>query len=92
MRQGLTRQGKQMHPLLDELSELSNEEVQKKHSDLMQKLNQAYGMGNQMLINQINMIMESYQEELNKRNKKMFDDLAGKDDKWKDLIDIGKKK
>jgi|TARA_R110000796_G_scaffold189084_3_gene305994 hypothetical protein len=81
-----------MHPLLDELSELSNEEVQKKHSDLMQKLNQAYGMGNQMLINQINMIMESYQEELNKRNKKMFDDLAGKDDKWKDLIDIGKKK
>ena len=58
----------------------------------MQKLNQAYGMGNQMLINQINMIMESYQEELNKRNKKMFDDLAGKDDKWKDLIDIGKKK
>ena len=81
-----------MHPLLDELSELSNEEEQKKHSDLMQKLNQAYGMGNQMLINQINMIMESYQEELNKRNKKMFDDLAGKDDKWKDLIDIGKKK
>jgi len=81
-----------MHPLLDELSELSNEEVQKKHSDLMQKLNQAYGMGNQMPINQINMIMESYQEELNKRNKKMFDDLAGKDDKWKDLIDIGKKK
>lgn len=81
-----------MHPLLDELSGLSNEEVQKKHSDLMQKLNQAYGMGNQMLINQINMIMESYQEELNKRNKKMFDDLAGKDDKWKDLIDIGKKK
>jgi hypothetical protein len=36
--------------------------------------------------------MESYQEELNKRNKKMFDDLAGKDDKFKDLIDIGKKK
>tara|TARA_B110000211_G_scaffold122634_1_gene141473 strand:+ start:377 stop:622 length:246 start_codon:yes stop_codon:yes gene_type:complete len=81
-----------MHPLLDELSGLSNEEVQKKHSDLMQKLNQAYGMGNQMLINQINMVMESYQDELNKRNKKMFDDLAGKDDKWKDLIDIGKKK
>ena len=81
-----------MHPLLDELSELSNEEVQKKHSDLMQKLNQAYGMGNRMLINQLNMVMESYQDELNKRNKKMFDDLAGKDDKWKDLIDIGKKK
>ena len=58
----------------------------------MQKLNQAYSMGNQHLINQLNMIMESYQEELNKRNKKMFDDLAGKDDKFKDLIDIGKKK
>lgn len=81
-----------MHPLLDSLDSLSNEEVQKKHGEIMQKLNQAYSMGNQHLINQLNMIMESYQEELNKRNKKMFDDLAGKDDKFKDLIDIGKKK
>jgi hypothetical protein len=81
-----------MHPLLDSLDGLSNEEVQKKHGEIMQKLNQAYSMGNRHLINQLNMIMESYQEELNKRNKKMFDDLAGKDDKFKDLIDIGKKK
>jgi hypothetical protein len=81
-----------MHPLLDSLDGLSNEEVQKKHGEIMQKLNQAYSMGNQHLINQLNMIMESYQEELNKRNKKMFDDLAGKDDKFKDLIDVGKKK
>jgi hypothetical protein len=81
-----------MHPLLDSLDGLSNEEVQKKHGEIMQKLNQAYSMGNRHLINQLNMIMESYQEELNKRNKKMFDDLAGKDDKFKDLIDVGKKK
>jgi hypothetical protein len=81
-----------MHPLLDSLDSLSNEEVQKKHGEIMQKLNQAYSMGNRHLINQLNMIMESYQEELNKRNKKMFDDLAGKDDKFKDLIDVGKKK
>ena len=58
----------------------------------MQKLNQAYSMGNRQIINQLNMIMESYQEELNKRNKKMFDDLSGKDDKFKDLVDIGKKR
>jgi len=81
-----------MHPLIDKLDGLSNEEVQKKHGEIMQKLNQAYGMNNQQMIQQLNMIMESYQEELNKRNKKMFDDLAGKDDKFKDLIDIGKKK
>jgi len=81
-----------MHPLIDKLDGLSNEEVQKKHSEIMQKLNQAYSMGNRQMINQLNMIMESYQEELNKRNKKMFDDLAGKDDKFKDLIDIGKKR
>jgi len=81
-----------MHPLLDSLDGLSNEEVQKKHGEIMQKLNQAYGMNNPQMIQQLNMIMESYQEELNKRNKKMFDDLAGKDDKFKDLIDVGKKK
>ena len=81
-----------MHPLIDKLDGLSNEEVQKKHGEIMQKLNQAYGMNNPGMIQQLNMIMESYQEELNKRNKKMFDDLAGKDDKFKDLIDIGKKR
>lgn len=80
------------HPLLGSLSELSNEEVQEKYNDITKKLNQAYMMGNQMVINQLNMIMESYQTELNKRHKKMFDDLEVKDDKWKDLIDIGKKK
>ena len=81
-----------MHPLLDSLDSLSNEEVQKKHGELMQKLNQAYGMNNPQMIQQLNMILESYQDELNKRNKNMFDELAGKDDKFKDLINVGKKR
>lgn len=80
------------HPLLGSLSELSNEEVQEKYNDITKKLNQAYLMRNPTVINQLTMIMESYQTELNKRHKKMFDDLEVKDDKWKDLIDIGKKK
>ena len=80
------------HPLLGKLSELSNEEVQAKHSELTTKLNRAYGMGNPEVIRQLQMMLESYSNELNTRHRKMMDELAGKDDKWKDLIDISKKR
>ena len=80
------------HPLLGKLSTLSNEEIQAKHTELTTKLNQAYRMGNPEVIRQLQMMLESYQYELNTRHRKMMDELAGKDDKWKDLIDIGKKR
>ena len=49
-------------------------------------------MGNPEVIRQLQMMLESYSNELNTRHRKMMDELAGKDDKWKDLIDISKKR
>ena len=51
-----------LHPFLDiqQLREMKLEELQQRISDLYKKLNQAYGMNNQALINQLSMVIESY--------------------------------
>jgi hypothetical protein len=76
------------HPLLEELSHLTLEEVQSKISDLNKKLAFAYQTNNQPLINQLTLIMGSYQEAY----KKKMDELMpkGDSDKYSNKIDIGK--
>ena len=51
-----------LHPFLDiqQLRDMKLEELQQRISDLYKKLNQAYGMNNQALINQLSMVIESY--------------------------------
>lgn len=55
------------HPFVNNLSEKSLEELQEKLSDITKKLNFAYRMGNQPLVNQLNMISESYKVAYNKK-------------------------
>lgn len=78
-----------MHPLTPDLSTLSDEELAKKVQDLSRRLNQAWSSGNGQLLQQVQMMLEDYQEELNKRQRKMMEDLskkAGRD--FDDIIDI----
>lgn len=62
------------HPFINNIDNLSLEELQTKISDLHKKLTFAYRTGNGPLIHQLNMALESYR---NTYNKKM-DDLIGK--------------
>lgn len=55
------------HPFINDLSKKSMEELQNTITDLMGKVNFAQRMGNQPMINQLNMIMESYRVEYGKR-------------------------
>lgn len=68
------------HPLIGDLTEFSIEELQEKLSELNKKLSFAYRMGNQQMVNQLRMIMESYsgqyQAKLAEQHKKM--NLQGK--------------
>ena len=77
-----------MHPLVGNLEELSNEELHKKYNDLMQKYNQAFRFGPTSVLPQMQMILESYQSEMNKRNRKTLEDMEKKSDKFKGIIDI----
>ena len=76
-----------MHPLAPNLSELTTEEVTAKYSDLTKKLNQAYRMGNNSLVNQISMLLEDYRSEMARRQQKLLDD-ANKNANFKNIIDI----
>ena len=78
-----------MHPLTPDLNELSDEELTKKVQDLSRRLNQAWGSGNGQLAQQVQMMLQDYQEEHSRRQRKMMDDLskrAGRD--FDDIIDI----
>lgn len=51
------------HPFITDLSSKTLEELQTTISGLMTKLNFAYRMGNGPMINQIQMVIESYRAE-----------------------------
>lgn len=82
--------GDLMHPLVSNLSELSNEELHKKYNELMQKMNQAYRFGPTSIIPQMQMIIENYKYEMDTRNRKVIEEMESKADKFKGLIDIKK--
>jgi hypothetical protein len=77
-----------MHPLVSDLSGLSNEDLHKKYNELMSKMNQAYRSGPTSIIPQMQMIIENYRYEMDKRNRKTLEEMEAKSDKFKGIIDI----
>ena len=77
-----------MHPLTPDLTGLTDAELQKKHAELVQKLTQGYRYGNAALVGQIQMVIEDYNAELQRRQQKLLDDMMAKDDKFSGIIDI----
>lgn len=62
------------HPFINNLSDKTLEDLQKSLTDLMNKLTFAYRVGNGPLIHQLQMVIESYRTEYNKK----MDDLVNK--------------
>ena len=77
-----------MHPLAPNLSEMSDVELQKKHSELITRLNYAYRYGQTQMVQQVQMIMEDYQVEITRRQQKILEDMLSKNDKFSGIIDI----
>ena len=69
------------HPFLSttDLSELTLDEIQNKISDLTVKLNFAYQTNNQSLINQVGMVLESYNSARAQKLNDMFPKDKGDD-------------
>jgi hypothetical protein len=55
------------HPFINDLSDKSLEDLQESISSLTKKLNFAYRMGNQSLIHQLHMAIDSYRVEYSKK-------------------------
>jgi len=77
-----------MHPLVGNLEELTNEELHKKYNELLAKFNQAHRSGPVSVIPQMQMILENYRYEMDKRNRKVLEEIENKNNKFKGIIDI----
>lgn len=77
-----------MHPLNPDITSLSDQELQQKCSELLTKMNQAYSMGNSMLVSQIQMFYEDYNSELMRRQQKSYEELMERGKKFKNIIDV----
>ena len=63
-----------MHPLTQDLSKLTDDDLYTKRSELQNKLGFAYRMGNSDLVHQLNLVIGDYMLEIETRNKKMLED------------------
>ncbi len=77
-----------MHPLIGNLTDLTDDDLQKKLSELSSKLNAAHRFGSHDLVQQLYMIIENYQYELKLRNDKHIAELQKKSGQFKSIIDI----
>lgn len=73
------------HPLIGDLSELTIEQLQNKISELNKRLAFANKSGNQAMMNQLQMVLSSYNTHY---QRKMRDLMPKGDDKYGDKIDI----
>jgi hypothetical protein len=77
-----------MHPLTPDLSKLSDMELQAKVTELTKRLMQATRSGPAGAIGQLQMMLEDYQYEYNRRQEKLMEELIKNNRNYKDFIDI----
>lgn len=76
------------HPLAEDLTQLSDAELSKKHNDLSNRLMQAYRFGQAAMVGQIQMLLSDYQTEISNRQRKQLEDMMSKNDQFNKIIDI----
>jgi ribosomal protein S15P/S13E len=77
-----------MHPLAEDVTLLSETDLNKKYNDLSSKLSQAYRFGLTDIVGQIQMLLDVYKSEISNRQRKQMEDLMAKSDKFNNIIDI----
>lgn len=76
------------HPLTPDLSKLSLEELTKKFNDLVSRLNTAHRFGKGDMVGQLQLLLQDYQAELNRRNELQLRELEKNSKTFKNIIDI----
>lgn len=79
------------HPLLGDVTELTDGELQEKITELTKKLNQSHRFGNPALVRQVGMVLDEMTQERMRRDRehlKKLSEQSDGNDKFKDSIDI----
>ena len=64
-----------MHPLGNDLTQLKEEELNTKFSELMKRLNQAHRFGPASVIPQLQMLIQDYQSEIQRRGALAMEEM-----------------
>jgi hypothetical protein len=64
-----------MHPLAPDLTKLTEDELHTKRAELQNRLGYAYRIGNADMIQQLTLLQQDYTLEVERRYKKMLDDV-----------------
>lgn len=64
-----------MHPLTPSLTNLTDDEVLTKINDIQNRISFSYSMGRPEMIQQLQMVLEDYRFEQQKRQQKLMDEL-----------------
>ena len=76
------------HPLAPNISELKDDELYAKITELGNKMNSAYRMGSGDMLRQMQMLLAHYQEELAVRNRKKLEEIEKNNNNFKNIINI----
>lgn len=76
------------HPLTPDLTKLSMDELTKKYGDLLNRITYAYRIGQADMVQQLQLLMEDYQNEMNDRNRKQLAEMEKASKNFKNIIDI----
>lgn len=79
-----------MHPLAPDLTKLSDDELHTKRSELQGRMSYAYRIGSADMVAQLQLLIQDYAMEVERRNLKMMDDAQksgrlGTDQSAKDI-------
>lgn len=67
-----------MHPLSPNLESLTDDDLNKKFGELQKRYTQCWRFGPMDLLPQLQMLMDDYQSEIQRRNQKIMDDMNKK--------------
>ena len=80
-----------MHPLAPDLSTLTDDELHTKRGELQSRMSQAYRMGSADMVSQLQLLLQDYAMEVERRNQVMLDQaqksgrISNNDDSARDL-------
>jgi hypothetical protein len=77
-----------MHPLVPDLTKLSDDELYAKRGELQNRLSWGYRMGNSDMIQQLQLLIQDYEMEIQVRNQKLMDQLQKNSKNFGNIIDI----
>lgn len=79
-----------MHPLFtQDLTQLSDDELHKRHGEVLKKINQAGRLGYADAAFQLQMMLDHFHHEISRRNEEKLKKLDEKGTDFSDYINIG---